>query len=178
VIQYTRIEVKNEGAPALGLGWSAPRYVVGVLMIATVLMISAEVGFRFVLNLPLDAISETVLLVFPWLSMLGAAVAVGTGAHMSLHLLDGRLTGRSQAVLEAFVMVATIAFGLFLIVQGLNFATMRHGEVTNVLGLSRSWEVLAFPVSGVLVVAYSVRSMRLRGRRAARAPAHGGSELF
>ena len=155
---------RDGGSPVLDFGWSAPRYAVGALMIAIVLMVNIEVGLRFGLNLPLDAISEVVLLLFPWLSLLGAAVAVGTGAHMSFRLLDGRLAGRSKAALEALVSVATVAFGIFLIVQGINYATMRYGEVTNVLGISRSWEVLAFPVSGVLVVAYSVKSALTRSR--------------
>jgi TRAP-type C4-dicarboxylate transport system permease small subunit len=170
--------MRNGGAPALGFGWSAPRYAVGALMIVVVLMVNAEVGLRFLFNFPLDAISEIVLLLFPWLSLLGAAVAVGTSAHMSLQLLDGRLTGRSKAAVEVFVAAATIAFSVFLIVQGLNYSAMRLGEVTNVLGISRSWEVLAFPVSGVLIIAYSVRSMLLRGRRNTVAANAAGLDQF
>lgn len=161
----------KDGAPALGRGWSAPRYVVGAIMIAVVALVNVEVALRFALNLPLDAISEIVLLLFPWLSLLGAAVAVGTGAHMALHLLDGRLTNRSKIAIRVFVDVAILVFGAFLIVQGINYVLLRQGEVTNVLTLSRSWEVLAFPVSGALIIAYTLRSLATLARRKAAAPA-------
>lgn len=129
-------------------------------MLVMTLLVNVEVGFRFLLNLPLDAISEIVLLFFPWLSLMGAAVAVNTeGANVALHLFRGRLSERSRTVFRAFVHLATLGFGIFLIVQGLNYSEMTLGELSNVLSISRSWEIAAFPVSGLFIVAYSAWGM-------------------
>lgn len=125
-------------------------------MIAITILINVEVGLRFFINLPLDAISEIVLLLFPWLTLIGAAVAFNTdGANVGLHLLDAHLTERSRIRLRLFVSLAVLCFGVFFIWQGINYATMTRGELSNVLEFSRSWEISAFPVSGLLIVAYS-----------------------
>lgn len=129
-------------------------------MIVVTLLVNVEVALRFFVNLPLDGLSEVVLLLFPWLSLLGAAVAFDTiGANVALHLFDGHLTERAKARIEVFVGLATLGFGVFLIFQGINFSLMTRGEITNTLEISRSWEIFAFPVSGVLIVAYSLRSI-------------------
>ena len=145
---------------ALKLASSVPRYAVGALMIVVTLLINAEVGLRFFVNLPLDSISEIVLLLFPWLTLIGAAVAFNTdGANVALHLLDEHLGERSRLRIRMLVAVATLAFGVFFIWQGINYATMTRGELSNVLEISRSWEIFAFPVSGVLMAAYSLRTI-------------------
>ncbi len=135
-------------------------------MIVVTLLVNVEVALRFFLDFPLDALSEVVLLLFPWLSLLGAAVAFETkGANVALHLLDGRLTERSKARIELFVSVATLGFAVFLILQGINYAIMTRSEGTNTLEISRSWEILAFPISGALLVAYCLRSIIALVRR-------------
>ena len=136
-------------------------------MIIVTLLVNVEVVLRFFLSLPLDGLSEVVLLLFPWLSLMGAAVAFDTNdANVALHLLDGRLSERAKARIEVFVGLTALAFGLFLILQGANYAMMTRGETSNTLEISRSWEIFAFPVSGLLIIAYSLRSiwMRIRGR--------------
>lgn len=134
-------------------------------MILITALINVEVGFRFFLNLPLASISEIVSLLFPWVSLLGAAVAVQSGSHMALHLLRDRMTPGVRIGLRAFVTLMTVGFGLFLIVQGFTYSMMTRGELTNVLDVSRSWEIAAFPVSGILMVLYSLRSFFAAARR-------------
>ena len=130
---------------------AAPRYLVGILMITVTLLINAEIFLRFFINLPLDGVSEIVLALFPWLSLLGAAVAIGVpGAHVALHLLEGRIPQRAKVLISVLINVATIAFGLFLIVQGTNYAAMTSGEISNVLEIPRPWEIYPFIVAGAL----------------------------
>ena len=151
---------------------SVPRYCVGALMIVVTILVNVEVALRFFVNLPLDALSEIVLLLFPWLSLLGAAVAFDTvGANVALHIVDDYLTERGRVRVDTFVSLATLGFGIFLIVQGVNYTALTRGEVSNTLEISRSWEILAFPVSGALIIAYSVWAIwtRVWSKSAARA---------
>lgn len=136
---------------------AAPRYLVGGLMIVITVLVNVEVAFRFLLNLPLDGLSEMVIMLFPWLTLLGAAVALGTPrANVALHLLEGRLSERPMARIRGVIGLVTFAFGLFMVVQGARYALMTRGELSNVLDISRSWEILAFPVAGLLFCAYSL----------------------
>lgn len=151
---------------------SAPRYAVGTLMIVIAMLINIEVVLRFFFNLPIGALSEIILLLFPWLALLGAAVAVDTvGANVTLHLLDPHLSSRSRTIIRAFVGLAAFGFSTFLIVQGVNYAEMTGGELTNVLGISMSWDTAAFPVSGALFAVYSLTSiLKLLRHREANPP--------
>lgn len=127
-------------------------------MIVITLLINVEVVLRFFFDLPLDAISEIVLILFPWLTLLGAAVAIKTdGANVTLYLIERFLSDRQRRILRALVGLAISGFGLFLIVQGGRYTQMAHGELTNVLSISRSWEILPFPISGALFILYSLR---------------------
>jgi len=137
-----------------------PRFFVGALMIVIMLLVNVEVVLRFFLNFPLDWVSEVVLSLFPWLSMLGAAVAFNTfGANIALHIFDGHLSEKAKSRIGVFVNTATLFFGVFLILFGFSYMLLTSGEVTNTLEISRSWEILAFPISGVLIVAYSMGSI-------------------
>ena len=139
---------------------AVPRYVVGALLIVVTFLVNVEVALRFLLNLPLDAISEVVLLLFPWLSLLGAAVAITVeGANVALHLFSGRLSSGWRKAMRALISTAAAVFGSFMIVQGLRYTEMTSGELSNVLEIPRSWEIGAFPVAGVLFFIYSVQML-------------------
>ena len=145
---------RTAGATLTGLA----RYVVGALLIVVTLLVNVEVALRFVINLPLDAISEVVLLLFPWLTMLGAAVALTVdGANVGLHLFSGRASPAWRRAIRIFTALAAAAFGIFLIVQGLQYTRLTSGELSNVLEIPRAWEIGAFPVAGVLFILYSAR---------------------
>lgn len=154
------------GRSARGALTAAPRYAVGLLLIVVTLLVNVEVALRFVFNLPLDAISELVLLLFPWLTLLGAAVAITIeGSNVALHLFSGRVSPGWRKAIRALIGIAAATFGVFMIVQGLRYTDMTSGELSNVLEIPRSWEIGAFPVAGVLFIVYSVQ-MLLALRRA------------
>jgi TRAP-type C4-dicarboxylate transport system permease small subunit len=139
---------------------AVPRYLVGALMVVITLLVNIEVALRFFVNLPLDGLSELVLLLFPWLSLVGAAVAFDTlGANVAIHLLGGHLSQRARDRIGMVVGAATTGFGVFLIVHGTGYALMTRTELTNTLEISRSWDIVAFPVSGALIVLYSLRTI-------------------
>jgi len=139
---------------------ASSRYIVGALMILVTLLINIEIVLRFFLNLPLDGVSEVVLMLFPWLALLGAAVAITVvDANVALHLLSGRVSRRGRVAIEVLGRLATSAFGLFMIVEGVRYAVMTQGELSNVLEIPRPLEVAAFPVAGVLFIAFSVRAI-------------------
>ena len=147
---------------------AVPRYIVGALLIVITLLVNVEVALRFVINLPLDAISEIVLLLFPWLTMLGAAVALTVeGTNVGLHLFSARVTPPLRKALRIVTCVGAASFGVFMIVEGLHYTQMTGSELSHVLQIPRAWETAVFPVSGLLFLIYSVR-MLLPLRKGAR----------
>jgi TRAP-type transport system small permease protein len=158
---------------------AVPRYLVGIIMIILTILINVEVGLRFFFDLPLDAISELIILLFPWMSLLGAAVALETvGANVTLSMLDPRLSQRGKMWLRVFVSLSAFVFSTFMMTQGIKYATMTSGEITNVLAISMSWDTAAFPVAGVLFAIYSLHSIIRTLRRGEAGASHAIAEPF
>jgi TRAP-type C4-dicarboxylate transport system permease small subunit len=146
------------------------RTVVGVLMLVLVAIISAEVILRFFFDVPLASVSEVAVLVFVWLSMLGAAVAVPLGAHMAINPLTKRLSSRGAIYLGWAARGVILILGAILAVSGYEHTSTVFNEALPVTGLSSAWEVAAFPICGALIVIFTLLGAardvsRLRGRR-------------
>lgn len=132
------------------------RAVSAALMLAVVAFMNVEVLLRFFLNLPLAAVSEISTLLFFWLSMLGAALAVPAGAHMVVQPLRNRLGRVGCRALDAISTCSLLAVGAFLLVSGAEYTASVSGEIFPVMGMSPAWQAAAFPVSGGLVIFFTI----------------------
>lgn len=131
-------------------------------MIALVVLISLEVTLRFFFNAPLDWIGEVAILLFIWMSLLGAAAAVETGTHMALTPLAQRVSARTARTLDLFVTVAIVAFGSFLLVSGLQYTASVSQQVKTVTHIPVSWEAAAMPAAGALMIFFALNPARRR----------------
>ncbi len=132
------------------------RMMCGMIMLALVLLISLEVMLRFFFDLPIDWIVEIAVLLFVWMSMLGAAAAVPAAAHMALRPLSARLGPAGARLLSVFVSLLIVAFGLFLLVSGYGYVQSLNGEVMPVSGLPSAWGGADFPVAGALMMIFGL----------------------
>jgi tripartite ATP-independent transporter DctM subunit len=81
------------------------------LVLVEIVILSATVISRYVLNQPVTWSDELASLVFLWLGMLGAAGALRKGEHMRLTLFLGRLSPSARSVVD---LVAASSISLFL----------------------------------------------------------------
>ena len=70
------------------------------LMLALVVSVSWQVISRYVFSSPSSWTEEVARFILIWVSMLGAAYAFRTRAHLGLDLLPKKLMGRSVALLD------------------------------------------------------------------------------
>lgn len=157
--------------PAVGGGLKrlvgVPRVLAGALMLVLVVLISLEVTLRYFFNAPLDWIDEIAVLLFIWMSALGAAAAVPAGVHMAVQPLANRAGPRIKAVLSCCVLAAQVAFGGFLVITGIGYARSCASQVLPVTGISVSWEAAALPALGALVVVFTLAGQVPQVRRVA-----------
>lgn len=133
------------------------RAICGAIMLVLVLLISLEVMLRFFFDLPIDWIVEIAVLLFIWMSMLGAAAAVPAAAHMVLRPLSGRLGPIGGKLLASFTAAAVIAFGFFLLISGLSYMQSLSGEVMPVSGIPSEWGAADFPTAGALMIIFGLQ---------------------
>jgi TRAP-type C4-dicarboxylate transport system permease small subunit len=132
------------------------------LMGALILDVLWGVISRFVLRAPARWTDELATFLLIWVAMLGAAVAHREAAHLGVNWLAERLEPRVQQWVRRFVHVMIILFAAIVMVWGgvvLVQDRFRSGQVLPALGWSKAWMYMAVPVSGVFIVAYSVREL-------------------
>ncbi|CAM3482262.1 TRAP transporter small permease [Paracoccus nototheniae] len=137
------------------------------LLVVLVAVLVWQVVSRYALNAPSSVTEEILRYGVIWMSLLGAAYATGRGAHMSVDMLRDRLPARGRLRLDALVAVAFVAFaGIVLIWGGMKGVTIAARQTSAVMRIPMSWVYLSLPVSGVLMIAYSLLNLAdlARGR--------------
>ena len=102
------------------LGWLT-EIPAAVLVVAEVVILFAGVVSRFVFDRPLVWSDEIASLLFLWLAMLGAAIALRRGAHMRLTTVVARMPPAWRARLDALAVGVPLLFLALLVNPALDY---------------------------------------------------------
>src|SRR5918994_5293508 len=80
-----------------------------LILLVEVFILGAGVTARYVLHKPLVWSDELASILFLWLSMLGAVVALRRGEHMRMTGIVARVAPRAAALLEALALTIPLA---------------------------------------------------------------------
>lgn len=122
------------------------------IVLAEIGILFAGVVARFVLNAPLIWSDELASILFLWLAMLGAVLAVQRGSHMRLTSVLGLVPAGVQPVLQALAICAPALFLLLLLPPALDYAQEQAFIQSPALGWPDSIRTAALPVGCVLMV--------------------------
>ena len=81
-----------------------------LLVLAEIVVLSLGVVYRYVLQTPLTWSDELASVLFLWLAMLGAVVAMQHGEHMRLTVFVAKLTEPKRRKVESLVACLTVLF--------------------------------------------------------------------
>ncbi len=137
------------------LGWLV-EVPAALLVLADVAVLLAGVFARFVMHQPLVWSDELASLLFLWLSMLGAVVALRRGEHMRMTALVSALDADRRAILEAVAIAAGLAFLVLLARPAWEYAADEAAITTPAMEISNAWRAAALPVGVALMAAFSV----------------------
>lgn len=127
-----------------------------VLLVVTVLW---QVTSRYILASPSTFTSEVARILLIWLTLLGAAWVVGQRAHLAVDLLIDKLSPAKAMLLQGFIHFIIGAFAVAVLVVGgsnLVYTTLYLGQMTTVLQIPMGYVYVALPLSGVLMLIYSM----------------------
>jgi TRAP-type C4-dicarboxylate transport system permease small subunit len=135
---------------------NAVEWVCMVLMVVLSVDLFLGVFSRYVMVRTFTWYDEIARGCFVWLTLLGAAVGVKRHAHFRLHLVVDRLPQRLQKAVPVLLPLVIMAFAAVLIQQGLVFLELGKFQQTPVMGLPKTWIYVAVPISGALMILYSL----------------------
>lgn len=121
---------------------------------------------RFIFNVDVAWSSELVTFCLVWGSFLGGAAAVQRGAHMRVGELIEALPIRARLVLEALVLVATLALLGFVAWYGVAICLRTWDQETTVLYWPQGLLYASMPAGAALAIPFVLHDLLvlLRGR--------------
>lgn len=151
------------GARAAAFGHaleSAIKYLTEVpaalLLIAEIFLLLANVIYRYVLRDPLLWGDELASLLFIWLAMLGAVIALRRGEHMRLTTFVAKMTPGRRDFFDTFASVLVVAFMLLLIAPAWEYVHEEWAITTPALDIPHAFRVAAVATGFTLMMAIAL----------------------
>ena len=131
---------------------TAIEVVAALLVVADIVILLAGVISRYVFHQPLLWSDELASILFLWLAMLGAVVALRRGEHMRMTALVSKVSAPVRAFLETLAIVAALAFLVLIVYPAYEFAHDEMVITTPALAISNVWRAAALPVGSALML--------------------------
>jgi len=127
------------------------------LLAATLVTLEIAILFggvvaRYVFSHPLIWSDELASILFLWLAMLGAVVALRRDEHMRMTAATGILPAPTRKTFDLFATCAALAFLLLIAWPAYQYAQEETFITTPALGLNNAWRAAALP-SGIALMA-------------------------
>ena len=136
---------------------AALRVVVLLMASAIFAIIVTTVITRYGFNYVLSWSEEVPRYLLIWISFLGAAICVDLKDHIAFDWLYQRFPGPLRAVVRLFINAAIFAFGWIMLLYGIRFVEAFGGDLMESIPFTNVWYYTALPVSGALIMLYSLR---------------------
>ena len=135
----------------------------GALVVAEIVILFAGVVSRYVFNKPLTWSDELASMLFLWLAMLGAVIALRRGEHMRLTTFVILLRPRWRAWVDTVSALVVIVFVLLILSPSWEYITNQWLITTPALELHDSVRVAAIGVGAVLMMVIALRAAGTSG---------------
>jgi tripartite ATP-independent transporter DctM subunit len=137
----------------LGLAVDIPA---ALLVLAEIAVLLAGVIARYVFHAPLVWGDELASILFLWLSMLGAVVALRRGEHMRMTALLSRAAPGTRALLDLIAIAASLCFMLMVLPHAWEYAAEEAIVTTPALEISNAWRAAALPAGFGLMILFAL----------------------
>ena len=134
-------------------------WFLAILMAAMVVVISAQVWYRFVLNNPLSWSEEVGRYLFVWISFIGAGAGVRYQVHLGIDLMEKVLPPRVYRWTVILVNLMIQVFLLVIIYWGFKILGIIKFQQSPSMHISMRYPYMAVPVGAIFMFINSVRVM-------------------
>jgi len=133
-------------------------YAIAALFAATIVVITAQVLWRYAFGSPLVWTEELARYLFMWITFLGAALAVRDGTHIRVTLLVDRLPAGVRRAMTVVQLLLMVLLMVFLVYVGAWYVRTNAAARTPALGLPLSYAVYtSLPVAMILGIWFTLR---------------------
>jgi len=123
---------------------------------ALLILLGIEVFFRYVLESALSWPEEVAGMVFVWFTLVGTAYLVGENSHIAFSLISKRSPPWVKKALGVLSQLVIIAYAVIMVVPGAEYVKMFSFVTSPAANINLTWVNMAVPVSGVIIIFYSL----------------------
>jgi len=150
-----------------GLG-ALVEYPVAILVVVEVVILFTSIVMRYIFHAPLVWADELASILFLWLAMLGAVVALRRSEHMRMTALVNMMSPSTRSFFDVISITAALAFLLMVIHPAYEYAYEETFIVTPALEITNAWRAAALPVGIALMgVSGLIRLFRIASLKTA-----------
>ncbi|WP_158736808.1 TRAP transporter small permease [Alteribacillus sp. YIM 98480] len=137
----------------------AVEYFTILLVITMVVIVAAQVFYRFVLSNSLGWSEELARFLFIWIIFLGSEIGLRKKAHIAVDSVLRMLKGVPQLLLSLFIDVIIMVFAIIVFLSGLELVqgTMNRPSVS--LNLPMGWVYISIPIAMALILMNTLRTV-------------------
>jgi TRAP-type C4-dicarboxylate transport system permease small subunit len=131
-------------------------------MAVMVVDVTWQVASRFLLHAPSSFTEELAGFLLIWIGLMGAAYGFRTRAHLGIDLLVSRLGGGGRRLAEVLAHFLVALFAITtMILGGIRLVRLAFDleQISAAMGIRMGIVYLALPLSGLLVMVFSLESM-------------------
>jgi TRAP-type transport system small permease protein len=135
----------------------AVRWFCIVLTIAIFTIVIVSVFFRYGFGQAVSWTEEVPRYLLIWVSFLGAAVCVLKREHVGFDVLFNALPKKIRRMLGVTLSLLIFGFGWMMFRYGIVFVQDFGGDLMETIPYTNIWYYPAMPISGFLIMLYSVK---------------------
>jgi len=136
-----------------------------LVFIMSILVIDVlwQVTSRYLLSSPSSFTDELAGFLLIWVGLLGAAYVAGRNEHLAIDILLQKSVGKRKENLQRLIFTMVLLFALSVMVIGgswLVYTRFALNVKSAALQLPLGYVYLVLPISGLLIVYYSIQNLR------------------
>ncbi|WP_345719410.1 TRAP transporter small permease [Qipengyuania huizhouensis] len=131
-------------------------------LILMTLVVGWQVFGRFVLQSSPSWSEQTALLLMIWYVFLAAGAGVWERFHIRIEIFEKRLIPGTRRRLRISIHALIAVMGLVLLLFGAQLIWLVRDHVIPSLGISRAFAYIPIPVTGALIILFSIGRIRVR----------------
>lgn len=134
-------------------------YVLFLMVAAMVVIVFAQVIFRFVLYASLPWSEEAARYIMVWISMLGAAIGIRRKGHIGVEAVVALLPPVLKKAVTALTTLVASGFFLGMVVYGVKVCRVVAAQESPAMEISMAIPYSSLVVGGALMLLYSLEEL-------------------
>lgn len=132
------------------------KWFAGIGLLLMTAIIGLQVFARYVLNDSPAWAEQAALLLMIWYVFIAAAAGVREGFHIRIAVFADNLPPKLRRAVNLIAHLMVVAFGVSMVVFGIELARETWLHVIPTLGISRGYAYLPIALSGVLITGFAI----------------------